>query len=361
MKELQIRGRLPGIQLGRAVAAASVFYWHAPMTLTYFDKSALRQWDWWWRYGASGVDLFFAISGFIVCYVAAGPSFTPANFLAKRFFRIYPANALATLLLVGLFASGIHIANDVSWEHVVRSILIIPQHNPVNSVGWTLEFEIAFYLVSAALLPLGGPLLLLAYCLAAFAAGLWLDPQISLVARFINEHYGDFAAGVAGYIALSMLPPVPPSWRWPVSVALVAAGLGLFELGHHIPTGYLTPVACGVAVVGLALLPWAPRFVVALGDMSYGFYLYHYALLGFATWLAYHLAPNKSFGELWRWEVFAHVWLLAWLSWILIEQPILRWANPRINRWFRKTVTAPERNQPIASSSVQACPATSVP
>ena len=81
MSGLQVEKRLPGIQLGRAAAAAAVFYCHVPRTLSWFEQDSVHQWDWLWRYGASGVDLFFVISGFIVCYVAASPSFTPARFL----------------------------------------------------------------------------------------------------------------------------------------------------------------------------------------------------------------------------------------------------------------------------------------
>ncbi|WP_439392263.1 acyltransferase family protein [Bradyrhizobium sp. PMVTL-01] len=89
------------------MAATSVFYFHSYIALSYFNPGALYTWDWLAYRRASGVDLFFAISGFIVCYITAKPDFSPATFLAKRFFRIYPANAIATLALVAIVAAGV--------------------------------------------------------------------------------------------------------------------------------------------------------------------------------------------------------------------------------------------------------------
>jgi peptidoglycan/LPS O-acetylase OafA/YrhL len=46
--------------------------------------------------GAYGVDLFFVISGFIVCHVAAAD---PGRFMAKRLIRVVPVYWLCTLTL----------------------------------------------------------------------------------------------------------------------------------------------------------------------------------------------------------------------------------------------------------------------
>lgn len=46
--------KLPGIQVGRAIAAISVFYFHSYIGLTYFDKASLHTFDWLAVQGGSG-------------------------------------------------------------------------------------------------------------------------------------------------------------------------------------------------------------------------------------------------------------------------------------------------------------------
>jgi hypothetical protein len=91
--------KLPGIQVGRAIAALSVFHFHSYIALGYFDQSKLHTNAWLAAHGAIGVNFFFAISGFIVCYIAGRPNFEPISFLLKRFFRIYPLSAIVTLAM----------------------------------------------------------------------------------------------------------------------------------------------------------------------------------------------------------------------------------------------------------------------
>ena len=323
-----LRGRLPGIQLGRAVAAATVFYFHSYVALGFFAAKE-PTFKWLATHGAAGVDLFFAISGFIVCHVAAAESFNALDFLKKRFFRIYPLNAVVTLLIVACGLYGIRIADDISAAHVVRSLLIVPQQAPINSVGWTLEYEIVFYLLAAALLPLGGPRALLAWCLGAWALSLVVAPTAPIAARFIDGHYVDFAAGIIAYMLATRLPVLALRWQWIVAVALASAGLGLFHLGNVLEVAHFTPLGCGVAVLGLALVPWAPRPLVAFGDISYGFYLWHWPVVNLANWAAFavFLPQGAHAAEPWRWLTFALICLAASASWIWLERPILAWSR----------------------------------
>jgi exopolysaccharide production protein ExoZ len=327
-----MENRLPGIQVGRAIAAASVFYFHSYIALTYFNPNKLKTFDWLAAHGASGVDLFFTISGFIVCYVAARPDFTPASFLWKRFFRIYPLNAAVTIAIM-LICRRVQISDDVSLVHVVQSILILPQHAPVNSVGWTLEYEVAFYLLAAIFLPIGGPRLLLGYCALSYVLDIWTMPQSPFVQRFVTEHHAAFGSGVLAYMMITRIPPMSKRVTWLVAVLLPVAGVALFQIGNTIPLSILTPIGCGIAVIGLALLPYAPKWLVGFGDISYGFYLLHWPVIGLSSWAAQGIVrPNPSIGELWRWQVFVYVWLLAHLSWVYLERPTNEWARMILRR-----------------------------
>lgn len=108
-------------------------------------------------FGFSGVDLFFAISGFVMVYVAwdaPNTMRTSASFLFARIGRIYPLYWLVSLIVLGLwlvrpdfvFASNAQVS-------LVKSFVLWPaNHPPLLAVGWTLIHEMYFYLVFSLLL-----------------------------------------------------------------------------------------------------------------------------------------------------------------------------------------------------------------
>src|SRR3954447_13018034 len=111
-------------------------------------------------YGGRGVDLFFVISGFIIFYTAQNPALTPAAFLRRRIERIVPlyffvifAFTLLALILPAIFATP-------GWytpRHILKSLAFISFTDgepPVIAVGWSLEYEMYFYLAVALLIAL---------------------------------------------------------------------------------------------------------------------------------------------------------------------------------------------------------------
>ncbi|MDH2399245.1 acyltransferase [Bradyrhizobium sp. SSUT18] len=319
------KDQLPGIQAGRAVAALSVLYFHSYVALGYFDPASLHTWSWLATYGATGVDLFFAISGFIICLVAERPGFTRGDFALRRALRIYPLNALVTVAMLVMFSYRIAgSAADIEPLRILRSLLILPQHAPINSVGWTLELEVAFYLVAVVLLPIGGRFLLLAYCVASGLVGNWLAPESPWIARFIGGHYLDFGAGIAAWIAIGRTRQ-----HWPLSIIMIACGVGAYLAGGRLAVSEMTPLACGLVVAGLAVLPAVPRPLLTLGNISYGVYLIHWPIMNLATWYAFTYTPARDLGEAYRWLTIGLVILMAGLSWVLFERPLIRLGRRR--------------------------------
>lgn len=141
--------KLRSIQVLRGVAAMAVVAHHA------FPGRA--------ELGAAGVDLFFVISGFIIATSASGRA--PVGFLADRAWRIYPMWLLAV-------TPWLLITPQTPLE-VVRSVTLWPVFgnqflNPALGVGWTLSFELVFYLAFALALATRPsiPLILYGLCLA---------------------------------------------------------------------------------------------------------------------------------------------------------------------------------------------------
>ena len=145
------------------------------------------------------------------------------------------------------------------------------------------------------------------------------------------------------------------AWAW--SILLPVIGLIIFRFGSVISFPAPTPTACGLAVLGLAFLPWAPRWLIKFGDISYGFYLLHWPGIGLMTREAFaRITPNQVAGEVWRWETFLHITLVAYLSWTYFEQPINRWARRISERYRRAAVSTPD-----GSGNLLEAPANSTP
>jgi exopolysaccharide production protein ExoZ len=103
-------------------------------------------------FGGKLVDVFFVISGFVIFYGKKN-EFDALKFMQLRFFRIYPKYLIASVLAV----IGYKIIGRQSESNdIIRSIFLFPNPNgeiyyPVLMVGWSLCFEIFFYLKYAIL------------------------------------------------------------------------------------------------------------------------------------------------------------------------------------------------------------------
>ncbi len=150
-----MKNRLESIQHLRGIAALLVVFVHFPTPLARFC-------------GSIGVDIFFFISGFIIFISIdkSGYYDKPFTFLKKRLLRIIPLYFLVTTLfiLMNITLNSFHaereanIPVDMSLETVVKSYLFIPisydelYKDPLVFLGWSLNFEMLFYLLTFILL-----------------------------------------------------------------------------------------------------------------------------------------------------------------------------------------------------------------
>lgn len=300
-----------------------------------------------WVNGSSGVDLFFVISGFVMT-ISSRPLLRAAHpartFLARRLERIVPMYWIVTLakvLTLQLWpGSG---TNDIgNWQHVLSSLLFLPSVSlhvvdaPVLVVGWTLNFEMAFYLLFSLALTLrvrplwivGPPLLVAALC--TFTGHLSPAPWVRYYQGSIVL---DFLGGILLAMALSHLRKMP----WGAGLALLIAGMLplLFFLSWRVLTwrGVIWGVPAMAVVAGVLCLetrwgPKMPRWALQIGDASYSIYLVHTFVL---PAIGMVLMPiHRS----WRYEVTTVVILCTVLS---AGAGLLayRWVERPINEWFK--------------------------
>jgi exopolysaccharide production protein ExoZ len=152
---------LQGIQCLRAAAALLVVLHHAVDVQEKHGRGPLPLLS-----GFSGefaVDLLFVVSGLIIVLVidGRGGSWSSAvEFLRKRVSRIVPTYWFYTTILVALALIVPQVFERFRPDaaHTLQSYLFWPARNPqgrvlpVLAVGWTLQYEMYFYLVLTALL-----------------------------------------------------------------------------------------------------------------------------------------------------------------------------------------------------------------
>lgn len=249
-------------------------------------------------FGASGVDLFFIISGFVMAHALATRPLSPARFLGQRWLRIVPVFAVMSALYLALAREPVAI------QSVLMSVLVLPvfdtaaYHAPALNVGWTLGFEFAFYALVAVAIPAGRHRVaaLLALTVGAGLCGLVVHAGWAPLRLLLNPLQFEFALGVAIWAA----------WRrgWTRRWSGPAMFAGVLLLAASIAVGLGTPVNLHYAgaadgSAGLARswtwgLPWAlvvigtvdlpgdgrvAAWVAKVGDASYATYLVHPCLV----------------------------------------------------------------------------------
>lgn len=256
--------------------------------------------------GAFGVDVFFVISGFVMVH-ASVPLFgswrSVLPFLLKRLARIAPLYWAVTLFFA-IYAH--HVLRDETGRgafatFVATSLCFVSWLAPANAdvdpvypLGWTLEYEMFFYLCFAVVLALPR-----AAAVSTLASGFAVlvvlnlkdvvpDPWTHVAAPQILEFVAGMAVAqlalaggrlpgaaagalvVGGIVAvLVSVPSIDAWWAWrgivwggPAAAVVTAAAL------------YRPAPAGGPPRADGPLRRWFER----LGDASYALYLVHYGL-----------------------------------------------------------------------------------
>ena len=145
------RNNLNLIQVLRGVASLLVVFLHATVNLNdVFHKPFLYNF---FNFGGAGVDIFFVLSGFIITHtsfngLAHKEKLFP--FIRRRFVRIFPTYWIIIsgfLLLQFLLPAFYKTPFDCNVLNILSTYFLLPGHNMVNGVSWTLSYELFFYIL----------------------------------------------------------------------------------------------------------------------------------------------------------------------------------------------------------------------
>jgi exopolysaccharide production protein ExoZ len=305
------------------------------------------------RLGEMGVDVFFVISGFVMAMVThdAPPGFASAKaFIGARLARVVPLYWILTALFIALLLAvpgAFGNARFMAW-HAVSSFLFYPSLNwarvtaPVLGVGWTLNYEMWFYVVFAlAMAVTRYRLLLVSAALLATSALQFVQGGGVAFDFYRNPLVLEFVFGcwVGAFYAGGRVVPVAAA-----AVLLVAVGIGetlwaplLSDINRCLVYG----MPALAVVVGALSLEDRVRWSVLLerlGDASYSLYLTHVFSVPVAAKVLHAVDPRHRMpGDL--------VCLLVMVIAVAAGLGCYRWVERPLIRLFRPS----KRNSGVAA------------
>ncbi len=281
---------LNGIQSLRAFAAYAVVAYHVFEGLHAVNPETFPR----FVLGQAGVDLFFVISGFIMVHITRAASETPVGFMSKRIARIVPLYWVVTAATVAaaVFAPWAFPAINLAPESIAASFFFVPHPNtvgtpvPVHVVGWTLNFEMMFYLLFAVSMMISSrwrvPIVIALIAIGGAVARLFEGP----IAEFYGYYVAfNFAYGciIAVAINSSIVRKITRNVvMWPFALAAVAYLVLLVpDISNFSPYRALyyglpaTVLVFACVAQDLHRTPVRKTWLNHLGDTSYSAYLLH--------------------------------------------------------------------------------------
>ncbi|WP_187368929.1 acyltransferase family protein [Baekduia soli] len=331
--------------------------------------------------GFVGVDVFFAISGFLITSLLLREidrtgTLSLTGFWGRRARRILPA-ALVTLLACAVttmafvpltywpqFFSDLRASTGYvqNWHLAATAVDYFAAENAPSPVQhfWSLSVEEQFYLgwpvmmLCAMVVARGRSLRAKRVCVAVAMAALTLwSLRYSLRATAHNPGAAYFITstrawefGAGGLLAMAGRSRAGAGGRaflsW-IGIAAITVAGALYTVHTPFPgSAAMLPVAGTLAVIhaGAPRRRWAPTGLFALGpvqffgDISYAIYLWHWPLLILAPFVVHHAVDTSM-----TLAVLVLTILLSWISKRLIEDPV-RSGRFLISRPFGWTLAA---------------------
>jgi exopolysaccharide production protein ExoZ len=311
-------------------------------------------------HGGRGVDLFFVISGFIIYYATHRATPDAGQFLRRRIERIVPLYFVVTLAVTLLGVTLPDMFGTPDWftvRHVLKSLAFISftdGETPVVYVGWSLEYEMYFYLAAALLMALTENvwrnIVVLFSVLAILGQGPGAAAAMGPYAFFTDPLILEFVLGVIAGIAF-----VKGRIEWPVLAAAACAVVVVLaaDPASRVITSGL-PSACLVAAAAFAsrrrVAPsWPERALARLGDASYSIYLVQVNTVTLATMALVTSTPGIP-PLLLVLATSCIVTALGLLLNIFVERPVLKLAR-RLD-WSGWRAAKPSAGLPFAKAKI---------
>ncbi|GHH49127.1 peptidoglycan/LPS O-acetylase OafA/YrhL [Streptomyces umbrinus] len=301
----------------------------------------------WFAYGCLGVQVFFVISGFVICMSGWGRPLR--SFFASRASRLLPSYWAAIIIVTVVFALPVVAYKTVSPSDTLVNLTMMQQPlgaDRVLGVCWTLWAEVRFYALFALCVVMPGAtrqrviMFCAGWTLAAVLTQAANEPLLDLV---LMPEYAPFFIGGIGLYLVHRDRHDAYAWGIVIVSWLIGQNQAVRGLWHapnpdffsyRTSFGIVLVVTFGfvaVAVIALGWLNWANwRWLTVAGALTYPFYLVH-EHLGWVAIEAYHQTlgiPAYATLPLTVLTMLA----LAWLLNRFVEDPL----TPRMRKMLSK-------------------------
>ncbi|MEU8234422.1 acyltransferase [Actinoplanes sp. NPDC048967] len=295
-------------------------------------------------YGFLGVEMFFMISGFVICM--SGWDRTPRDFLASRAARLLPAFWACVLITTAVMTflpltDGIPLPHGLSAADIAVNLTMLakPLNVPyVDTVYWTLWYELRFYALFAILVLIGPTRRRVITIGAGWLVLSVLVPVEAPLAELVMPEFAPyFVAGITIYL-IRRHGPALPLWAllaaaWALSLFRVRERVLFTNPGFPVPVwpAWLLITLAYIVLLAIALGVtdrWSWRWLAVAGAISYPLYLLHprigYTMIRYAYDRTGVPVPALII------TAVAILIVAAWLVHRLIERPVA----PALRRWI---------------------------
>ncbi|MFJ4619106.1 acyltransferase family protein [Streptomyces sp. NPDC088812] len=239
-------------------------------------------------YGWIGVEVFFVVSGFVICMSCWGR--TPRQFFVSRVIRLYPAYWFAVLFTTGVLAAWPGVWERVRWRDVLLNLTMLQSGSGVRNVDgvyWTLWSELRFYLLFLAVVATGLTYRKVVLFCCVWGAAAMLAPAadlplLELAADPDGAWY--FIAGLALYLMHRFGPDLLLWGILGMSWLMAQRELGLRIDEVERVSGWRGAVLIYTVFLGIMVAVALGRtdrirgrWLVTAGSLTYPLYLTHYA------------------------------------------------------------------------------------
>jgi peptidoglycan/LPS O-acetylase OafA/YrhL len=283
----ETNNKFHGLQLARGIAAVLVTLYHTSNHLRldfgYLPMQGI------FHFGRSGVDFFFVLSGFIICFVHAndiGNRSRIGHYITRRLTRIYPM-----LWIVASMYLALSLITDKPPEiaQLVMEATLLPITTiTIISTAWTLQYEIIFYGIFC--------LAILSRRIWEIALPIWITGIIFFSLQAMPQQYPawlkmlfsiwniEFLLGMSAAFILSHYRIAWPKMLFTFAlVGFVLAGYyeNIDALKGSAPVARLIYGPLSMALI-IGIVGWEkssqfmlPSALTAIGESSYSLYLTH--------------------------------------------------------------------------------------